>query len=399
MKRTVIICILTVLLAACSTPVEGIEGDIYTALSVLQTAGTVTVERESNTLDARAGMRLFNLDTVKTAAASSAWLTLDEHKAAQLGEQTVLRVDRRSSGFALTLTAGEITARIDRPLDDGESFNVYAGNLTMGVRGTVFTVRLEDDIVTVEVERGVVAVLDAAGEEVAVLTGGESEQFNAVTAALSGTEVTGTPGTDIPGTEPGSSGEEDQPEDGLASVAAFSLDDLISWGYPPGLSVYEALDRGIIYDVEIEEDSFGGLALYHPGINSVSNSFLYSPNILFDENRSISGVSVRDGDSTPGPRGSALGMSLESVLALYRCDDPDAAIMFAANPSESDVVSLYHDYDNENGITYDSMIFHQGILGVRLNYTVRYDATGEFQLYYSIAGGVVTEIYAAYIIY
>jgi ferric-dicitrate binding protein FerR (iron transport regulator) len=127
-------------------------------------------------------MRLRNLDTMQTAAASSSWLTLDENKAVQLGEQTGLRVDRQALGFALTLLKGEITAQIEKPLDSDESFTVHAGNITLGVRGTVFTVRFGADmVVTVSVEKGVVAVMDASGNEIDELREGDTRSYNAET--------------------------------------------------------------------------------------------------------------------------------------------------------------------------------------------------------------------------
>jgi hypothetical protein len=81
-------------------------------------------------------------------------------------------VERKLKGFALTLLEGEVTAQIDRPLDEGEEFTVVAGNLALAVRGTVFTVRLDSasNVVTVSVERGEVAVLDAGGNEIAIVT-------------------------------------------------------------------------------------------------------------------------------------------------------------------------------------------------------------------------------------
>lgn len=158
--------------------------DTAASITVLSTSGTVDIERSGSTLEARAGMRLVNQDIMQTAAASSSWLTLDEYKAVQLGEKTNLQVDKQASKLALTLTKGEITARIDKPLDADESFSVYVGNITLGVRGTVFTVRFDGvSTVTVSVESGVVAVMDSSGKDIDELHENESRTYNTETAA------------------------------------------------------------------------------------------------------------------------------------------------------------------------------------------------------------------------
>jgi len=180
MKKTIAFtAIILLLISSCSR-----QDETYVSMSVLSTTGTVDIERSSQTLTAREGMRLINQDVVLTAAASTAWLTLDEFKAAQLAELTRLRVDRQPAGFKLALLAGEITSQIDKPLDDDDSFTVTAANLVFGVRGTVFTVRNEGNVVTLSVETGVVEVTDLSGNIVAVLSDGETAQFHAETGAL-----------------------------------------------------------------------------------------------------------------------------------------------------------------------------------------------------------------------
>jgi hypothetical protein len=63
------------------------------AISVLETTGTVNVERPPENITAREGMRLQERDTVQTASSSTAWLSLDDDKAVQLSELTALRID------------------------------------------------------------------------------------------------------------------------------------------------------------------------------------------------------------------------------------------------------------------------------------------------------------------
>jgi hypothetical protein len=154
-------------------------------------------------------MRLFEMDTIITGVNSSVWLTLDDYKALLLAERTQLRLDSHRAGFALTLTEGEITARIDKPLGEDEGFSIRAGNITIGVRGTVFTVIREGDLVTVTVESGVVAVTDRRGNLLAALVGGETERFDAEAGELLADGETPQQSADAGGT-----GTEPAPEGG-----------------------------------------------------------------------------------------------------------------------------------------------------------------------------------------
>jgi len=166
--------------------------------------GTVTLERNDRDFDARGGMRLSNLDTVRTAAASEAELKLDNDKTAWLEEFTALRVDKQSSGFALTLLEGYLTIKIKEQLKTGEDFTVYAGNVALGVRGTVFMVDYNPvtGIVDVYVESGSVVVKNSKTDEVlATLSAGDSEKFDAGTVDYGAAPSGNSGGGDDSGTQ------------------------------------------------------------------------------------------------------------------------------------------------------------------------------------------------------
>jgi len=145
--------------------------------------GTVNIERNNRDYEAREGMRLNNLDTVRTEVASSVVLKLDEYKTAHLSELTVLNIDGQSDGYVLTLIAGEITTQVDKMLEDDENFAVRTGNIALGIRGTIFTVKLDEEIATISVESGLVAVMNTiTNEEIEVLSEGKTKQYNIETA-------------------------------------------------------------------------------------------------------------------------------------------------------------------------------------------------------------------------
>jgi hypothetical protein len=159
--------------------VNAVVAEEVGAVSLIELTGTANIEREEEEIIARAGMRLMNRDTLRTLAESAAWLLLEEDRAVDLGELTALHIDKQEKGFVLTLSEGAVRAQIDRPLAEDEEFTVVAGGLALAVRGTIFTVALENlgTVVAVSVERGEVAVIDAEGEEIATVKAGESQSF------------------------------------------------------------------------------------------------------------------------------------------------------------------------------------------------------------------------------
>jgi ferric-dicitrate binding protein FerR (iron transport regulator) len=142
--------------------------------TLAELTGTVNIERGDETLAARAGMTLQNLDTLRTEGESTARLQLEEDRAVELGELSTLHIDKQDKGFVLTLAEGAVTAWIDRPLDTGEEFTVMAGGLAMSARGTAFWVNHSDGRVFISVWDGTVAVLDEDGEVLDELSAGES---------------------------------------------------------------------------------------------------------------------------------------------------------------------------------------------------------------------------------
>jgi hypothetical protein len=62
--------------------VNEVVAEDINAVSILELTGTAIIEREAEefNLGARAGMRLLNLDTLRTLAESTAWLLLEEDR-------------------------------------------------------------------------------------------------------------------------------------------------------------------------------------------------------------------------------------------------------------------------------------------------------------------------------
>jgi hypothetical protein len=236
------------------------------AISVLTVEGKVDIARASDTLSARAGMRLQNRDTVQTGCGSAAWLSLDAAKAVELAELTELRIGQGSRGFNLTLIEGEIRTEIKQALAEDEDFTVQVGDLALAVRGTLFTVRYDGGIIWVAVERGQVAVLDKNGNELALLGAGESGEYEA------GEGETPTP-EDGQGQGPDES-EQTGNNSTLSDRPDFPADGYGVWdngnyryegewrnGKPNGYGVYtfSRSDDGRTYDERLEAEWVDGL--------------------------------------------------------------------------------------------------------------------------------------------
>jgi hypothetical protein len=139
--------------AACDSSVtsdgDGTVTETAASVTILQTAGFVSIERGDHLYEGREGIRLRDLDIVRTGEAAAAWLALDDEKAVQLGEQTTLRIDRQNAGFELTLMEGEIAAYTDELLTAGEDAALASASISMGVRGSA---ELFDGLVTLNSE-------------------------------------------------------------------------------------------------------------------------------------------------------------------------------------------------------------------------------------------------------
>lgn len=113
--------------------------------------GRVTIEREGRTLPGTVGTRLQSADVVKTGAASSVGITMDDDSLLSAGPGSVLSLDR----YAFEPTTGQ--GRFDASLNRG-TLAVISGRIAkgspaamtvrtptaiLGVRGTEFVVSAE----------------------------------------------------------------------------------------------------------------------------------------------------------------------------------------------------------------------------------------------------------------
>lgn len=150
----------------------------------------------------------------------------------------------------------------------------------------------------------------------------------------------------------------------LTGKEPFTFEDLETWGYPYGINVYEAKERGLIYDSwetidNLIEKVMGPLPQERTGGGT---GFRGNSGIIFfyDYNRLISDVTIDEDNPMIGPRGITIGMTAEEVVKNFRCDNPEA-LEFAKNPSanswppsEDHIMDLYFCRNETQDIGYDA---------------------------------------------
>ena len=124
--------------------------DTYRVLKVFEMTGSSVITREgTGDIDAYIGMNLESGDTVTVGSGSTLRLALDSDKYLMLDSDTVLELiasgTAADSRTAINLKQGTILNEITTPLSANSSYEVSAPKATMAVRGTSFTVSVDED--------------------------------------------------------------------------------------------------------------------------------------------------------------------------------------------------------------------------------------------------------------
>ena len=169
------VAVLSVLLIGCGNNARNI--------TVEDCTGTSTVTNEAQTLDAYKGQRLESGDKVEVFEASNMTLLLDADKhvfAAEGADFTIVAGGKkRQTKTIIEQSSGAMIYGIDNKLGSEETFHVKTPNATMAVRGTVFSVRVNEDGTRLEVSEGTVYVETVENGELVTdtLTVGESGEY------------------------------------------------------------------------------------------------------------------------------------------------------------------------------------------------------------------------------
>ncbi len=150
---------MTFTLASCK---DGDKDESYRIIKLVSFEGSVTYTRDDKTKDVYKNMNFESGDDLKTGEQSNATLALDSDKKITLAAQPEINMkaagDEDDSRTYIDLKSGEILNEINEPLKSGALYEVKTSNATVGVKGTIFLVKAEDDRTIVYCEKGVVEI-------------------------------------------------------------------------------------------------------------------------------------------------------------------------------------------------------------------------------------------------
>ena len=169
------VAVLSVLLIGCGNNARNI--------TVEDCTGTSTVTNEAQTTDAYKGQRLESGDKVEVFDESNMTLLLDKDKHIFADSKAVFSIVAEKEDNALKTiieqSSGAMVFGIDNKLGEDDTYKVDTPNVTMSVRGTVFTVKVDGNATTLEVSEGTVYTETIENGELITdtLTVGESSVF------------------------------------------------------------------------------------------------------------------------------------------------------------------------------------------------------------------------------
>ena len=135
----IISCMIALVLLAGLYPQTALA-DSYTSttMRLLRFEGTVEIEDASG--KPRAVMenaRLSSGESMKTAAASSASVGLDEGRIVTLDEKSRVEFKKQDGAVSMNLTEGKIFLDVSEKLGEGESMGITTATMAIGIRGTI----------------------------------------------------------------------------------------------------------------------------------------------------------------------------------------------------------------------------------------------------------------------
>ena len=208
----------------------------------------------------------------------------------------------------------------------------------------------------------------------------------------------------------------------LTGQPPFSFQDLEDWGYPHGIDAYTLEREGKIEAGRVEEllqdienwpggyPDGSGTGIGGNGLTIFVRNDMSLHSIVIDSD---------DGDTAEGPRGLHLGMSAESALNLFRCDNPDAikylqsrdeSLLTSQAVGEGPGIYLYGwhmDENNTQAYGYADEFTGTMYLGNRSHYEdgvlideerviLNYEVIGLASLRIDVTDGIISEIEVEY---
>lgn len=158
-KLITLLLALTFMMAMSTVSIYAADKAVATTMKMAGVEGSISVVNASGKdVNVKNDMRLLSDYTIKTGAASYAYISLDDSKAVKLDQNTKVTVEKTGKKIELTIKSGQIFFDVDKKLSGNESMNIKTGNMTTGVRGTA-------GVIGVSTER-VASTDDSVGKQI-----------------------------------------------------------------------------------------------------------------------------------------------------------------------------------------------------------------------------------------
>ena len=121
-------------LAGCGGKADGSRA---TTMRLEKASGQVSVwDEQKETIERQEKQPLYSGYSVHTGAESYGWINLDDTKLAKLDEASVASVQQDGRRLQLDLEQGNLFFQVTNPLEEGETMEIRASDMIVGIRGT-----------------------------------------------------------------------------------------------------------------------------------------------------------------------------------------------------------------------------------------------------------------------
>lgn len=187
--KTARVCsmILAFLMVCCPCSPVSAATARATTMKLESTTGTVTLKSQNGAArKITKGMRLYNGNTIETAASSYAYISLDSSKAVKLDAGTKASLRQNGRRLELFVKSGKLFFDVKSPLGSSESMNVRTSTMVTGVRGTCGIVEvISSEVSQLHLLEGKVTFTTTNAEtgkqETTIVTGGQTATIEKVT--------------------------------------------------------------------------------------------------------------------------------------------------------------------------------------------------------------------------
>ena len=137
MKKRVFSLLMIFMMVSMLLTVRAADSATASTIRLEMTEGTVTItNKNGKSVSVREGAKLYNGYTIKTSAASYAYISLDADKIIKLDASTIVEVRQSGKNLEVALQIGKLFFNVTKPLSGDETLNIRTSTMVTGIRGT-----------------------------------------------------------------------------------------------------------------------------------------------------------------------------------------------------------------------------------------------------------------------